>query len=90
MRRAKRSTIPFRSNGCHQQFPFKCPNIFHLKNIYKPIYYGKELQSPVELICFVGSVPKPVQGQQQGKEAVLSVESCAMGPVIVMNGYEGT
>lgn len=52
----------FKKNSCHQQFSFKCPNIFHLKNLCKPIYYVKEVQPPVGLICLVNSVSKPAVG----------------------------
>lgn len=55
----KLSSTHWRGNHCHQQFSFEFPNIFHLKNVCKPLYYDKELQPRVGLDCLVNSVSKP-------------------------------
>ena len=55
----KLSNTPLRSSSCHQQFSCKWPHIFHLTNLCKLVYCGKELQPPVGLICLANCVSKP-------------------------------
>lgn len=55
----KLSNTPLRSSSCHQQFSCKWPHIFHLTNLCKLIYCGKELQPPVGLIRLANCVSKP-------------------------------